>query len=182
MSRDGLLPRGMAKVDEKQVAIWAAETEMAADGTRSRPCGPGVTFPRRSPGDDSVPTRRNMANLLFTMGRLEEAARNLQEAVRIDPNDPLLYLASGRMLLELKDFANAARMFRAAVRIDNNAYQAFNLLGVALIAQGYTAEAIYNFGRALDLKPDYAPAKQNLEAARRQRDGLVSPATTRTSM
>jgi len=122
----------------------------------------------------------NRASLLFSMGRLDEAAAHLHESVNIDPGDPKAYMTSGAILMQLKDYSNAARMFRAAIRLDRNSPEAFNLLGVALAAQGNLAEAIYNFGRALDLKPDYAPAKKNLEAARRQRDG-VGPATTQIS-
>jgi Flp pilus assembly protein TadD len=120
----------------------------------------------------------NLASLLFSMGRLDEAAAHLHEAVNIDPGDPKAYITSGAILLQFKDYTNATRMFRAAIRYDRRSPEAFNLLGVALAAQGDLPEAIYNFGRALDLKPDYAPAKRNLEAARRQRDGIGAATTT----
>jgi hypothetical protein len=38
----------LAKVDEKQIAIWAAETEMSADGAGARMGGNGASRPRRS--------------------------------------------------------------------------------------------------------------------------------------
>ncbi len=71
-------------------------------------------------------------------------------------------------------------MFRAALRIHRDSAEAFNLLGVSLAAQGELSEAIYNFGRAIDLNPNFAAAKQNLAAAQAQRDGR-SPATTRST-
>jgi tetratricopeptide (TPR) repeat protein len=47
---------------------------------------------------------------------------------------------------------------------------------VALAAQGQYNEAIFNFGRAIDIDPDYPDAKQNLAQAQRERSGGSAPA------
>jgi len=44
-----------------------------------------------------------------------------------------------------------------------------NNLGIALASTGRLDEAIEVFRRALSLKPDFAPARRNLDAALQQR-------------
>ncbi len=116
----------------------------------------------------STDARINVARLFIAMGKLDEAADHLRRAVSMDPNNFDAYLTSGDVLMRLNDFHNAERMFRAALRVRRDSPAAFNALGVALAAQGQQAEAIYSFGRAIDLDASYEPAKQNLAAAKAQ--------------
>lgn len=127
----------------------------------------------------------HLASVLFATGKFNDAAQHLQTAVKLDPLNYSAYMTSGAMLMKFNDAPNAARMFRHAVALRQDARtqrgkleqaQAFNALGVALLAQGSASEADYNFGRAIDLNPDYAEAKQNRATAQAQRERVPTTA------
>ncbi len=126
----------------------------------------------------STSAHLNLANLLFAQGNFDAAAEHLQAAVKIDPSNFDAYMTAGGMLLNFKRFNDAARMFREAIHLRNDSPRAYNAYGVSLAALGQYGDAIINFGRALDLDPNYVAAKNNLDSARRQRDGGNVPSTT----
>jgi lipoprotein NlpI len=55
-----------------------------------------------------------------------------------------------------------------AVRINPNYAEAFNNLGLALKENGKLEAAIENFHRALEIRPSYLAARQNLEETEHQ--------------
>src|SRR5262249_28579612 len=112
----------------------------------------------------------NLARLLFDTGKLEDSANHLKQAVNIDPTNFDAFMTAGDVLMKLRDFHQAMRMFQQAVHLRRDSAMALNALGVALAAQGRWDEAIFHFGRALDVDPNYAPAKRNLESARKDRE------------
>jgi tetratricopeptide (TPR) repeat protein len=116
----------------------------------------------------------NLARLLFDTGRPTESAEHLKQAVAIDPANFDAYLTAGDVLMTLKDFHQAQRMFQQAVHLKRENAPALNALGVSYAAQGLWNEAVYQFGRALDVDPNYEPAKKNLDSARRDRDAAAT--------
>jgi len=56
--------------------------------------------------------------------------------------------------------------FAAAVRINPAYFEAYDSWGIVALKQGRVDEAVAHFQAALQIKPDYAPARQHLERAR----------------
>jgi len=58
--------------------------------------------------------------------------------------------------------------FRAALKISPNYVYALNNLGVALEKQGNAESALKYYQKALEVRPDYAPAQKNIERLQKQ--------------
>jgi Flp pilus assembly protein TadD len=85
------------------------------------------------------------------------------------------------MLMQFKEFHKASLMFASAITLRRDAPEAYNNLGVALAAQDRFDEAVVQFSRALDLKPDFESAQRNLAEATRRRDAGTTPGTRRAA-
>ena len=68
--------------------------------------------------------------------------------------------------LDKNDFDRAARAFRSVLRLDSEHYKALTGLGRCLAELGMPEEARKCFEKALEIKPDYAQARINLELRR----------------
>ncbi len=65
--------------------------------------------------------------------------------------------------LDRNEYDRAARAFRSVLRLDPEHYQAHTGLGRCLMEIGMREEARKCFRKALEIKPDYAQARLNLE-------------------
>ena len=65
----------------------------------------------------------------------------------------------------LKKFKNALESARQAVSLDDKYYEAWNLVGYASRKLGNYDDALKAYDRSLDIKPDYAPAREYLGEA-----------------
>ena len=65
--------------------------------------------------------------------------------------------------LDRNEYDKAARAFRSVLRLDPEHYQALTGLGRCLMEIGMREEARECFRKALEIKPDYAQARLNLE-------------------
>jgi len=68
--------------------------------------------------------------------------------------------------LDRRDFDQAARAFRSALRLDPEHYKALTGLGRCLAELGMPEEARKCFEKALEINPEYAQARVNLELRR----------------
>ncbi len=68
--------------------------------------------------------------------------------------------------LDRNDFDQAARAFRSVLRLDPKHYKALTGLGRCLVELGMPEEARKCFEKALEINPDYAQARVNLELRR----------------
>ena len=68
--------------------------------------------------------------------------------------------------LEKNELDRAAKAFRSVLLMDPDHYKALTGLGRCLVGIGMHAEARKCFERALEIKPDYAQARINLELQR----------------
>ncbi len=107
-------------------------------------------------------------------GRVADAARAFEEALRRDPQSPAarsnlgqIRLEGGAALVAARRFAEAAVELRRAVEMLPESAEAHNDLGVALASIGQVAAALPHFQRAVDIQPDFTEAQQNLAAAGR---------------
>lgn len=65
--------------------------------------------------------------------------------------------------LDRNDYEQAARAFKSVVRLDSQHYKALTGLGRCLMELGAREEARKCFEKALEINPDYAQARINLE-------------------
>ena len=90
----------------------------------------------------------------------------MREAVQLDPATASYWNALGMVLGGGGDFPGAEQAFRAAATRDSrNAQYAYNL-GLALERQRNRESAIAQFRRALELDPQFVPARQRLAELR----------------
>jgi tetratricopeptide (TPR) repeat protein len=115
---------------------------------------------------DNIPALLNLARVEEDAGRLEEAIHHLQAALAVDPDDAGVLVNLGTVLTKSGSYDEAIARYQEALRHPSpNDYLAHNGLGVALIRQGRTKQAVEHFREAVLLKPDYGPARANLERA-----------------
>lgn len=108
----------------------------------------------------------NLALLYAGNGNHQKASEALLRVTSLKPNDPAVRMRLADALLRLERYDEAlANAEYAAVQMPKEA-EAANILGKILIAKGDKARAIGEFMRAVELKPDHAEAKLNLDKAR----------------
>ncbi len=85
-------------------------------------------------------------------GDLPGASVSLDRALRIEPNNPLLWIETGRLRMDQRNFAQAENMARKALAMsvgdDTTQAAAWDLIGQSLKARGRNAEAEEAFARA----------------------------------
>jgi tetratricopeptide (TPR) repeat protein len=113
--------------------------------------------------DDSL-TRYNLGLLLARTGRPDEAAREYERALSLDPYavDPRVNLAV--LLVRQDKLERAQRELTAALRIDPGNAGAHANLGVVLARRGQIDQAVREFQEALRLDPAQAQAAAALRA------------------
>ena len=90
-------------------------------------------------------------------GDLPGASVSLDRALRIEPNNPLLWIETGRLRMDQRNYAQAENMARKALAMsvgdDTTQAAAWNLVGQSLKARGRNAEAEEAFARARAAAP-----------------------------
>lgn len=108
----------------------------------------------------------NLAQVYSGKGEHQKASEALIRVTTLKPNDPAIRMRLADVLLKLERNDEALPNAEyAAVQMPKDP-EAANILGKVLIANGDKARAIGEFMRAVELKPDHAEAKLNLEKAR----------------
>jgi Flp pilus assembly protein TadD len=90
----------------------------------------------------------------------------LRKAVEKDPTFIEARFALAQALLAHGDFDAARSEFETVVKQAPGRADAVNGLGITFLRQGQTSQAIVRFDQALELKPDFAEAAENLRIAR----------------
>jgi tetratricopeptide (TPR) repeat protein len=107
----------------------------------------------------------SLGDALGKKGRLDEAIRQYQAALRLTPGYALPHLSLGMLLVKQGRMGEAIRQFQEGVRLEPDNPQARNNLGHCLMSEGETEQAVAQFQEAVRLKPDYALAYNNLGLA-----------------
>lgn len=102
-----------------------------------------------------------LAEALVEMGDLPGAAARLDEAVRLDPDDPFLRRQLGLLLSDLGETERAIEQYRKALDLAASA-EVHVLLANLLVAEGESDEAVTHYRDALVLDPEYVDAHYNL--------------------
>jgi protein O-mannosyl-transferase len=119
---------------------------------------------------------RDLGITLMQRNRDAEAARELDRALALFPDDLAAHLNRGVLFSQEGRLDAAAAEFRESLRIDPRSALAHTNLGYVLYLQGRRQEAIAEHREALRLQPDFPLARNNLEIAER---GNVVPGNQR---
>jgi Flp pilus assembly protein TadD len=111
---------------------------------------------RRAP--DKVRPKVQLAHAV----RAAEALDLLSRARELDPRDPEVAAAIGKVLLDERQPDAALTEFGRALALDPRNAVNLNNRGVALAEIGQTEAARLDFERALAIDPDLAEARENL--------------------
>lgn len=105
---------------------------------------------------------KNVAYILKTQGKTEEAIKAVEEAREIYPKDINLILTQADIYFQLKDMKKYSDLIELALNIDPTNPQLFFNLGVISFNDGKVEEAKNNYEKAIELKEDYGDAYLNL--------------------
>ena len=103
------------------------------------------------PGD--IDARRHYAEVLWKRGERMEAIAQLNEALRLSPDDADLCVQGGSMYLDMGLFGDADRLAREAVRLAPGSADAWHLRGQVSLTRGQAEPALADFHRALAIDP-----------------------------
>ena len=92
----------------------------------------------------------------FTVAELDPAPKNIK-SMTVDE-----LVKAGDERRGLRDYPEAVRYFREALRWDKKNASIYNKLGLAQMSDGDTDAARHSFERAVKFKPDFANAVNNL--------------------
>jgi Flp pilus assembly protein TadD len=135
-------------------------------------------FVRTQPSNlNRVPFRILLAQARQSLGDLAEAESQFRAVLALDPSNKAAQ--EGLLLVAIAHRKKAERLLRereakvleateeakAALRLNDQDFEAHNVLGVALASQGRIGDAIEEFRRALSIKPDDGNARSNLARA-----------------
>jgi len=109
-----------------------------------------------------VPALKELGAAALKLGRLDDAARSLEAAVGLGPNDGYALADLGNVYLQQGRVDQAEQALRRALTIDGDLPQANNTLGLAALKRGDQAQAETSFRAALRIQPDLAEAQNNL--------------------
>jgi len=110
--------------------------------------------PRRPPATLTPASRAlvSQAEAQRKKGDLPGASVTLDRALRIEPNNPLLWIEMGRLRMDQRNYAQAENMGRKALSMsvgdDTTQAQAWELIAQSLRARGRNAEAEAAMARA----------------------------------
>ncbi len=110
----------------------------------------------------NVKARLNLASLLRSEGRLEEAGRLLETVERAEAGSWDVELEAGQLALARGDRAAAKHRFERALALRPRSPQAFVSLGALAASEGNVAEARRLYDEALCAAPDYGTAEAAL--------------------
>ncbi|MDB5411113.1 MAG: hypothetical protein JWL84_6025 [Rhodospirillales bacterium] len=105
---------------------------------------------------------RDVGQLLFQMGRYEQAAAACHIATQLDPNNARLHSDYGITLRFLERWDEATAASLRALELDPTNAEAFDNLAVTLIVQRDYDKAVQLFYEAIRLTPQSAEAWHNL--------------------
>lgn len=114
---------------------------------------------------------------LLKQGRLAEARRAFQGAIRLDPGYAQVYANLGVVAEKEGRADEAVSCYRAALRIDPALAAVHNSIGFLLAGQGRFDEGISHFQAAVRLNPGQASAHNNLGVLL-QRQGRLAEAVS----
>jgi Flp pilus assembly protein TadD/mono/diheme cytochrome c family protein len=110
-----------------------------------------------------VDAREQLADAYALSGRIGDAVAQLREAIALSPDNPELHSLLSQAMASTGQLQQAITERKAALHLRANDPDDWNNLGVLEARAGRIAEAREDFRHALQLAPDHAQARANLE-------------------
>jgi Tfp pilus assembly protein PilF len=110
----------------------------------------------------------NLGVALARQGLVAQAIEHYEEAIRLDPRQTQAYSNLGNALLSQGRIPEAIAQFQRGLAIDAADVKARTNLAGAFVRAGRIDEAIAAYEQVLRAKPDFEPARRNLEIVRSQ--------------
>ena len=104
----------------------------------------------------------NLAIALFSLGKLNEAQKQFEKVIELQPDYAEAYYNLGITLQKLNKYNKAEINFRNAIKLKPDYSNAYYNLGIILFTFGNFEEAEINFKKTLSLKTDFIRAHNNL--------------------
>ncbi|NEO29980.1 MAG: tetratricopeptide repeat protein [Symploca sp. SIO3C6] len=104
----------------------------------------------------------NLGNILQKQGKLEEAVKSYQQAIKLKSDFVEAHYNLGNALQQQRKLEKAAESYRQALKLNPSYAPAHNNLGNILKAQGKLEEAVQAYQHGLKLNPNYAHVHNNL--------------------
>ncbi len=104
-----------------------------------------------------------IADTYLKLNQIDEAHEHLLRVIEIAPKDPNAYVKLGSSYFTTRDrFDDAMRMFNKALEVDTKHALTYNNIGAIQHDHGDLEDAISNFRKALELRPNYPTAQHNI--------------------
>ncbi len=105
---------------------------------------------------------RKLGNAFVNMGRIDEAIKQYQEALAINPGYAAAHVNLGNAFLQKGEVDDAISHYERALQIKPGEAEMHYNLGNAFLQKGSVDDAITQYQEALAIKPGYADAEVNL--------------------
>ncbi len=130
---------------------------------------------RLAPTDPSTARPHYTLSKIYNDSKLPDLAlTELEQAVKLDPNDYLYAYELGKAYFNVRKYEEARRAFESVTTKLNPKYEpAFFNLGMTYRALNNTGSALSAFKKAAELKPDYVNAHIQVGIVLRQRNDLA---------
>lgn len=113
----------------------------------------------------SLNAHNSLAVVLTMDGRLEEAGRHYEEALKIAPANAQAHSNLANLRMQQGRIQEAYDLLQQALRLDPDSYATHNALGALLLGQGRIEQAIPHFARAISLNSENQQGHANLANA-----------------
>ncbi|XP_053365081.1 protein O-mannosyl-transferase TMTC2 [Clarias gariepinus] len=113
---------------------------------------------------DHVPAHLTYGKLLSIMGHKNEAEHYFQKATELEPMKGTCYMHYGQFLVEQSRLGEAAVMAERAAELDSTDFDVVFSAAHILRQASLNEAAERYYGKAADIRPDYAAALMNLGA------------------
>jgi Flp pilus assembly protein TadD len=110
----------------------------------------------------NVTTLATLAAIQLDLDHLDAAETNITQAVTLAPDDAYSLFVLGRLRFHQKKYDEAIEVFGRAAKLDPQDAETQNFLGLALSEKGLRGPAETALRKAIQLKPGYANAHNNL--------------------
>jgi tetratricopeptide (TPR) repeat protein len=143
--------RHMAETRPSFSPAWIALGEIYAEKGRREEAE--EYYQKALANNVDVTQAATMARFCQSRGWLEAASTNFQQALKLEPANPMLRLAAGKNLMDLQRYEPAAEQFRAVMRLTPELPEPRVCLGIVLMQEGRHSEAAAQFEEVLRRDP-----------------------------
>ncbi len=132
-------------------SVWKSELELWRDCVQKSP--------------HKGRSHHNLGFVYYEMGWLDEAQRELEKSLRLDPNYALSWYNLGLVAYKKGFMDKAIDYYKKSIELDPTYPESYFNLGLAYYRKGLYEEAIGTYKKFLEMKPDYRNAHLNLGLA-----------------